>query len=406
MEHIQRTAESAPAFRSPQAAAARYRKWRNGLLTKLRRAAARDGLKLGESTEDLAALERWSFHVYEENRFVAVGLAPGELSDALQLHVYRIAVRDFGAEWVATETWVIPGRFQFGVRQGLGTIMVAQTDPDDTRFWTGRGRRREQRLKDILDRYREQYDRLHFDRVMPHRSRLSRLTERRATEERMLLHCLNPWKERDLLHAFISNDIPGVYRQALEPFLADSTLCGPATRRGLHRFLKTAEPQWRATAIRILARLGDPAAVDLCLAGLRDPLPPEVVVGELVDILASAPSARASSRVQAVIEQLTRRKRRDPCPALFSALAVYLSATGPKAVPVRELLALLGERWDKLHEEEQVAFGDILPIRQPPKSNKRQSPQRVTISGKLHGNVFRRSIYRVEHPVRAISFID
>jgi hypothetical protein len=70
-------------------------------------------------------LEKWYFELYEKNKFDKLGLDRNEFEKAMAIYFGEVVVRNNKeAKWEVEEYPFVPGKFDFGVRKGMGSMSL------------------------------------------------------------------------------------------------------------------------------------------------------------------------------------------------------------------------------------------------------------------------------------------
>ena len=405
-EKLRKAAERQREFRSPEAARAWFRKWRDGLIAKAMRAAARDGVAVDWSLESIKALESWAVGVGPLNARGRTGLSAAELHGAVRLYADTIAVRDYGCEWaVMIDVVATAKRHCFVVRRASGCHHIEATDIEQYRyesFWNQD--KDENTFYDNALSERESFLRGGLAKVTPHRARLSPELGRRRAEGRMLETGLDPWSEAEVLAAFLRKDDPRLHTWDLAEILRDPGMCGEATLAAMRAYFESNPTGWRAMVLEIMVRHGAPDTGELCKRCLRDDSPRNDL--RALGILTWLRERSAIGDVVAWMTEFTRRKRRY-CEALhFFHAAAYLRTYGVRTRVVRDVLALMDTRRSRLSAAEQAALATVTGAFRGPTLAERRAAGLGKPLPVIPIATMRRMLVRVPRPPRELGFVD
>jgi hypothetical protein len=84
-----------------------------------------DIFKVDYNVESLKSLEKWYFEIYEKNKFDKLGLDRNEFEKVMAIYFGEVVVRNNKeAKWEVEEYPFVPGKFDFGVRKGMGSMSL------------------------------------------------------------------------------------------------------------------------------------------------------------------------------------------------------------------------------------------------------------------------------------------
>ena len=115
-----------PSFPDLATATRYFADLREDRLSKLSRLVAENGaLSLDFSPDSLKQIESWYFNLYEKGRFENLGTDRNSFEEFMATYFGEVVVRNVpGAAWIVEEFAFAKGKYEFGVRKGLGTVML------------------------------------------------------------------------------------------------------------------------------------------------------------------------------------------------------------------------------------------------------------------------------------------
>ena len=358
-EKLRRQEERKPSFPSAMAARAYFRKWRDALVARGVRAAARDGVALDWSLESIKAFEAWAVGIGPRWARRRTGLSAGELHGAVGMYAGLIAVRDLAFEWEVATSPITVDRFNLRLRRGLGSLGIPTTELDryDNSYFWGQTVGGEGSFYQSIMSERKWVERDNGWSVVPHRGRLSPELERRGAEQRMIQKGLDPWNERDVVGAFLRGEDLGFQHRGLKEILGDRAVCGQATVRAMRALFETGRGGLRQFVVTVLARHGEPDAAALAAKCLRDTDPHSDATA--LGILTWLRDRTAMGDVVVWLTELTRGKRPQDQVMLFFHAAAYLRTYGVRTRVVKDVLGLLEARRARLWPSEQSELATV-----------------------------------------------
>ncbi|MDX2118232.1 MAG: hypothetical protein SFY96_08640 [Planctomycetota bacterium] len=223
-----------PAFPSLKAAAYSLRRQRDRLLRSLYAAATKDDVRLGDRPEDLDRIAAWASEIVRSRRTKSIRMTLDELADALELHTNAASCRTCGMLWVVCRAHTDPDRYDLKIERGNGTWPAwGSWRQMSQSFWESMVNAPSP-LRSQLSRDVEHAALLKFERVFPHRERLSPHLETRYEEIRLLERGDDPWSEQGIMNAWTRET--GSNFPAYPALLAgDLKRCGSRMKSFLHR---------------------------------------------------------------------------------------------------------------------------------------------------------------------------
>jgi hypothetical protein len=123
----QQHGEGLPEFVNATEAGHYYHFLRDKHLALLFEAASNyPSIHLDYSPESLKQLEQWYFRLYETDSFPAVGIDRETFETCMAMYFGETTMRSAHAQWIVESYFLMPNRYEFGVRKGSFTMMLTR----------------------------------------------------------------------------------------------------------------------------------------------------------------------------------------------------------------------------------------------------------------------------------------
>jgi hypothetical protein len=124
-EVAQKHGEKLPAFSDRQAAEHYWFTFRDKHLALLSQMAQEHReFALDYAPPSLLQLEQWYFNLYENDTFESIGITREAFEICMAMYFGETAVRSTGAQWIVEEYYLVPGKYELGIRRERLTMML------------------------------------------------------------------------------------------------------------------------------------------------------------------------------------------------------------------------------------------------------------------------------------------